>query len=182
MADFQHRANFACETDLGTDPASFLAYFTELGGGYWLTPDGELLLGVLQTNAKEANRRLAAQLMRQIGTDDAQRIKNHITARLNGDDQTRVGWTQAMRRHTIALHAYEAIAASASLDDHEADRLCDIENDIRWELIGMPAPDRPALLWKLEYLFQGSSGSLDPYNIELLAQTLADCRRLLVEG
>lgn len=60
------------------DPAAFIDYFTALGGGYWLTPDGKLWLGVLQTDANEPDRRLAAQLMRQIAPADAERIKAHL--------------------------------------------------------------------------------------------------------
>ncbi len=80
MAELLLRADSAnCNGASGVNPATFLDYFTALGGGYWLTPDGKLWLGVLQTDANEPDRKLAAQLMRHIGPDDAERIKAHLT-------------------------------------------------------------------------------------------------------
>lgn len=162
------------------NPQTFLDYFTALGGGYCLTPDGKLWLGILQTGGNPHDRNIAAQIMRQITPQDAERIKEHIAARQNGEDETRTNWTRAKRRHNIALRAYEACTDETGAE--QRDSLCDIENDARWEIIKMPAPNRPALLWKLEYLFQGPNGSLDPYSLALLEQTVADCRRLLGEG
>ena len=91
-------------------------------------------------------------------------------------------WEKAMLKFRIAERAYLHCAASEPADEDLADQICDIESDARWELIHMPAPDRLALLWKLEYLFEGSNGSLDPYGLDHLAQTIADCRRLLGEA
>jgi hypothetical protein len=87
-----------------------------------------------------------------------------------------------MSKFRIAERAYHHCAASKPLDEDRADQLCNIESNARWELLYMPAPDRPALLWKLAYLFEGSNGSLDPYGLDHLAQTIADCRRLLGEA
>ncbi|WP_072384062.1 hypothetical protein [Novosphingobium sp. NDB2Meth1] len=105
----------------------------------------------------------------------------HTTPAISAQPDAKA-WDKAMLKFRIAERAYLNCAASEPLNEDLADQLCDIESDARWELIGMPAPDRPALLWKLEYLFQGSNGSLDPYNLEHLAQTIADCRRLLGEA
>jgi len=60
------------------NPATFLEYFARNGGGYCITPDGQLWLGVVQTNTAEVDRRLATQLLRQLSPDDTQRIRDHI--------------------------------------------------------------------------------------------------------
>lgn len=163
------------------DPKIFLDYFTACGGGYCVTPDGQLWLGILQ-GCKNPDRDIAAQIMREVKPSDAERIKAYLIARENGESELADNWSAAMVRFRIAERAYLDCASTEPVDEAKADTLCDIESDARWQLIRMPAPDRPALLWKLEYLFQGSHGALDPYNIESLAQTIADCRRLLVEG
>lgn len=164
------------------DPKMFLDYFAECGGGYCLTPDRQLWLGILQTGTSKADRTVAAQIMREVTPADAERIKGYLIARENGDNEVADKWSAAMTRFRIAESAYLDCASAEVVDDEKADELCDIESDARWALMAVPAPDRPALLWKLEYLLQGSNGALDPYNIEDLAQTVADCRRLLVEG
>lgn len=64
MAAFQHRADFARETERPFSPRSFIALFTACGGGYCLTPGGQLWLGVLQTGANRGDRTMAAQIMR----------------------------------------------------------------------------------------------------------------------
>lgn len=163
------------------DPKIFLDYFTQCGGGYCLTPDGGLWLGILQGSVNP-DRDIAAQIMREVKPADAERIKAYLIAREAGESEAADNWSAALVRFRIAERAYLDHVAGEQVDEDEQDRLCDVESDARWELIKMPAPDRPALLWKLEYLFQGSNGSLDPYNVDDLAQTLADCRRLLVEG
>jgi hypothetical protein len=158
----------------------FLDYFTACGGGYAITPDGQLWLGILQ-NSDNPDRDIAAQILREVKPTDAARIKNYLIARENGLSEAADKWSAAMTRYRVAERAYLACASQDVVDEEEADRLCDIESDARWEVIQMPAPDRPALLWKLEYLLQGTNGCLDPYNVSLLAQTMEDCRRLLVE-
>lgn len=163
------------------EPKMFLDYFTACGGGYCVTPDGQLWLGVLQSSANP-DRDAALQIMREVRPSDAERIKAYLIARENGQSAIADNWSTAMNRFRIAERAYQDCANADTVDDAQADDLCGIESDARWQLIGMPAPDRTALLWKLEYLFQGSNGSLDPYNVADLAQTVADCRRLLVEG
>ena len=53
-------------------------------------------------------------------------------------------------------------------------------------VLAMPAPDREALLWKLEYLFgrdlDKGACSTDCWSAEFFAQTMADIRRLLTVG
>ena len=168
------------------NPQTFLDYFTALGGGYCLTPDGKLWLGILQTGANEADRKLAAQLVRQITPQDAERIKDHIAARQNGEDETRANWQRVKLRHTIAERAYAAFRPTENPDSEEdakkGDELAGIQYEAEKELIALPAPDRPALLWKLEYLLRGDGDSVDCWSVDFVAQTLADCRRLLGEA
>lgn len=168
------------------NPQTFLDYFTALGGGYCLTPDGKLWLGILQTGGNPHDRNIAAQIMRQITPQDAERIKEHIAARQNGEDETRANWQHVKLRHTIAERAYTAFRPTENPDSAEdakkGDELAAIQYAAEEELIEMPAPDRTALLWKLEYLLKGDGDSIDPWTMSFVAQTVADCRRLLVEG
>lgn len=56
--------------------------------------------------------------------------------------------------------------------------------EAEWALMDTPAPDQPALLWKLEKLLATNEdrGSVDPWSSEAVAQTIADARRLLGEA
>lgn len=164
------------------DPKMFLDYFTACGGGYCLTPDRQLWLGILQTGTTKGDRTIAAQIMREVTPADAERIKAYLEAKEKGESEMADNWSAAMTRFRIAERAYQDCVSAEVVDDGKADELCDIECDARWALMRMPAPDRAALLWKLEYLLQGSNGSLDPYTLENVAQTVEDMRRLLVEG
>lgn len=168
------------------NPQTFLDYFTALGGGYCLTPDSKLWLGILQTGANETDRRLAAQLIRQITPEDAERIKEHIAARQNGEDETSTNWRHVKLRHTIAERAYAAWRPNEDMNQPEdvkkGDELAGIQYEAEKELIALPAPDRTALLWKLEYLLKGDGDSVECWSLDFVAQTVADCRRLLVEG
>lgn len=168
------------------NPQTFLDYFTALGGGYCLTPDGKLWLGILQTGGNPHDRNIAAQIMRQITPQDAERIKEHIAARQNGEDETRTNWTRAMRRCTIAQRVYATFRPTedpdCEQDVRKGDELAGIQYDAERELVRLPAPDRTALLWKLEYLLKGDGDSIELWDMDFIAQTVADCRRLLVEG
>jgi len=64
--------------------------------------------------------------------------------------------------------------------DEEYERLIDIESDAQGGLMETPAPDRKALLYKLDYLLDSSgTESTDSFTAEFVAQTVADYRRLL---
>lgn len=162
------------------DPKLFLDFFTACGGGYCFTPDGQLWLGVLESDINP-DRDIAAQILREVKPSDVARIKAYLIAREKGESQIADDWSNALVKFKIAESDYRTCTSQDVIDEDEADRLCSIESDARWDMIRMPAPDRPALLWKLDYLLQGSNGTLDPYNTADLAQTVADCRRLLVE-
>lgn len=88
------------------------------------------------------------------------------------------------------LEAYEARKAHLNskydlsrLGD-EADALEDTASDLSSELIKLPAPDAPALLWKLEYLFGADAGQdyCQSWSMSLIRPVVADVRRLLSHG
>lgn len=60
--------------------------------------------------------------------------------------------------------------------------LGDKAHDARWSLMAMPAPDLPALRWKLEHLLELEGDSVAPWSAEAIADTVADMRRLIVEA
>lgn len=160
------------------NPAAFLNKLASHGGGYCLTPDGQLYLGIVHTDASASDHGLALGLIANLTGPDLDAIRQHVAAK-SVEPAIADTWSAAMDRFLIAERAYKACTSADTVDEARADDLCGIESDARWQLIGMPAPNRTALLWKLEYLFQGSNGSLDPYNVADLAQTLADMRRIL---
>jgi len=65
----------------------------------------------------------------------------------------------------------------------ESDRLCDAQCEIESTLIQMPAPDRAALLWKLEHLFgpetRGENEYSDGWCAAFMNAVMDDARRLL---
>jgi len=160
------------------NPDEWLTRFEKFGGGHVLTPEGDLDLGFFVFGRSEQDQQQARAMMASLTDDERSALKEHLTGAHRVDDQ----WSRAMLRFKIAERAYEAIGGDNAADPHAQDELCSIFSDARWDLLKMPAPNRPALLWKLEYLFQGSGGALDPYEISGLAQVIADFRRLLGEG
>lgn len=121
------------------DPKMFLDYFTACGGGYCLTPDRQLWLGILQTGTTKGDRTIAAQIMREVTPADAERIKAYLEAKEKGESEMADNWSAAMTRFRIAERAYQDCASAEVVDDEKADELCDIESDARWALMGMPA-------------------------------------------
>lgn len=63
--------------------------------------------------------------------------------------------------------------------NEEWEELADRAHDARWNLMAMPAPDLPALLWKLEYLLADEGDGVSPWTAQAVEQTVADMRRLL---
>ena len=64
----------------------------------------------------------------------------------------------------------------------EQDRLNEIETLRKWELMATPAPDRAALLWKLDQAFEpddDSDSDVPGYSKTDLRQTFAEYRRFL---
>lgn len=168
------------------DPKVFLDYFAACGGGYCLTPDGKLWLGILQTGTSSADRTICAQIMREVTPSDAERIKGYLIARENGENEIADKWSAAMTRCRIAQQAYAAFREienpDSDADARKGDELAATQAETERKLMAMPAPDRTALLWKLELLLKGDGESIEIWNLDFVAQTVADMRRLLVEG
>jgi len=82
----------------------------------------------------------------------------------------------SVRRYRQRMDEAERQSGYAAAEDLE-ERLQDQLSAATSSLITMPAPDVPALLWKMEYLLDGSA-----WSEEFLHQTLADARRLLSGG
>ncbi|MDP9414186.1 MAG: hypothetical protein M3Q08_08840 [Pseudomonadota bacterium] len=68
--------------------------------------------------------------------------------------------------------------------EDRSDALAEVAYDARWKLISdIPAPDLPALLWKLEQLLKvDEDDSVTPWSHDATQQTMADARRLLSQG
>lgn len=104
-------------------------------------------------------------------------------------------WDQAVAQHQIAaaaLKAFEVIydaayEARAGTHEHiprhieaEFDRLCDVEQHSRFELMDMPAPDARALRWKLDHLLEADwANGVSNWSCDYIRQTRADMSRLL---
>lgn len=61
-----------------TNPAAFLAELQRLGGGYCLTPDGQLYLGMVHTDASPDQHGLALGLIASLSRDNLAAIKQHV--------------------------------------------------------------------------------------------------------
>lgn len=95
----------------------------------------------------------------QAASDDYDR--NHIVLPANGPERTA---------------AIKSISDDVWAESEEfAGAVADAESD----LMGMPAPQRQALLWKLEKLLEITGDSTPSWSADYAAQTLADMRRLL---
>lgn len=82
-------------------------------------------------------------------------------------------------RHTLAMLRM-AEAPDEVIDEN--DRLHDAVLDRKHDLIAMPAPDRTALRWKLDRIFEPEEfddGFIPAWGRSVLAQTQADISRLL---
>lgn len=86
-------------------------------------------------------------------------------------------WQAGMNHFLKAEAEYKRIADLG--DDVAQDEACNAYSDARWDLIKMPAPNLPALRWKLDYILEGSHGSLDPYDLGELVQINRDIARLM---
>jgi hypothetical protein len=77
----------------------------------------------------------------------------------------------------------KAIRASFGMEEAEEEweALGERRYAAEWALMDTPAPDLPALLWKIEHLFD-EDGDLKCLNAEATAVALSDARRLLSHG
>ena len=65
-------------------------------------------------------------------------------------------------------------------DDEEAERLGEALAEAEGALMELPAPDRVALRWKLDKLFEPEAGDSTPcWSMDYVRQTIADYQRLL---
>jgi hypothetical protein len=80
------------------------------------------------------------------------------------------------------FHQRQADKGHVIPDDIEqaAESLGDHKGDLQDALMGMPAPDAAALMWKLDIAFRvDQDGSMEPLSGWYISQTIADYRRLL---
>jgi hypothetical protein len=89
----------------------------------------------------------------------------------------RAAWDQAMARRDRA----EAIYWASYNSRDDLDDLSDAWAEAEGDLMRMPSPDRPALRWKLDKIFEHDSrdDSTPSYDRHYLAQMFTDIRRLL---
>ncbi|MBB3862225.1 hypothetical protein GGQ88_003523 [Novosphingobium hassiacum] len=92
-------------------------------------------------------------------------------------DRTACNWQIAMQHFLQAEAEYQRVAPLG--DVAAQDDACNAYSDARWDLIRMGAPDLPALRWKLDYILEGSNGSLDPYGLDHLTQIKRDIAALM---
>ncbi|KHS43405.1 hypothetical protein [Novosphingobium subterraneum] len=178
MAVLQHRADFARETERPFSPRSFIALFTACGGGYCLTPGGQLWLGVLQTGSERADRTMAAQIMRVLTPENIESIREYL---LSGDSAGPLqgAWNEGKARYDRAVQEFDAKAAEDPACD-ALDQLCDVLTDTEDSLFRMNAPSMQAVLWKLDRLQEEADGSsINPGQIK---QVSDDIRRLFGEA
>ena len=83
-------------------------------------------------------------------------------------------------RDALAAHNHETGMDAA---DEQMEALAAREAELERGAMQMPAPDRAALLWKLEILLKpdedDEDGALSSYRFSYYSQTVADMRRLL---
>lgn len=100
-------------------------------------------------------------------------------------------WSPVIRRNAATIRdawlAYRETHERLGLGpvNEESDRLCDVQCSIEGTLIEMPAPDRPALLWKLERLFGPEAWDGNDFSPAWCAKwmntVMNDARRLLAQ-
>lgn len=100
--------------------------------------------------------------------------RNGQVARFHVDPRDLNAWDQHLSpvfRHKAAAireawlaHRGTSERLGADAAGEESDRLCDAQCELEGTLIQMPAPDRSALLWKLEHLFGPETRGDDQYS------------------
>lgn len=178
MAVLQHRADFARETERPFSPRTFINWFTACGGGYSLTPGGQLWLGVIQTGAEEPDRRMAMQLMRVLTPEQIESVRDYLLSR-EGFSPQRAAWEDAKARLDDAVRDFDALEAALPGCD-ELDAICDVMTSTQDELFDAPAPTMQAVLWKLDHLQEVAEGAF--VTPKQLAQVSTDIRRLFGEA
>lgn len=178
MAVLQHRADFARETERPFSPRSFIALFTACGGGYCLTPGGQLWLGVFQTGSTRADRTMAAQIMRVLTPENIESVREYLLTGANAGP-LQSAWDEGKARYDEVVREFDAMAAHDPGCD-ALDQLCYVMTDAEDGLFRMNAPSMQAVLWKLDRLQEEADGS--SINPDQIKQVSDDIRRLFGEA
>jgi hypothetical protein len=108
----------------------------------------------------------------KIVVDDTvrERYNEHIAicrGAIRADEERKAGIAAIERKHGYA----EA--------EQKMETLGDARYETEWALMDLPAPDLPALRWKLEKLLEIENSSTAPWSSEAVGQTVADIQRLM---
>lgn len=166
------------------NPAFFLAEFIDVGGGYCLTPDGQLCLGVLHEGASARDEAKVFEAIQRLTPADKDGIKAHLAGG-GGAASRAVMWGVAMARYETAQRnradMLEREKAGEAIDRDEDDRICNELYDARDTVLALPAPGRAELVWKLETAISDiSDQSGVSWIVPTLAPTVAEVRAYLV--
>lgn len=136
----------------------------------------------------DRNSSLAAHVSLEAGW--ATLMASYLAAKQAEDDYADGGWTPAYDREQAFANTHSGIreqlykdhpeeCISSQVDD-EVERLLEVRCRFEDALMRTPAPDGEALRWKLDYLLRDDGdGSVFCWNIEFIAQTADDYRRIL---
>ena len=101
-------------------------------------------------------------------------MRRYLDAKAATDRYLEQVWRPAYNRRSPGTHSL------ADRIENEAERLSDAEHAAHDMLIGMPAPNRAAVRWKLDYLLgTDHDGYNSAWSESYIRQTIADYRRLL---
>lgn len=88
----------------------------------------------------------------------------------------RIAWSEAVAAFRLMMRALDEAA------DDDFDEVSERFSGVAEKMIKTPAPDCPALLFKLEHLFGAESGGSACYCEEWTEAFMADAHRLLWSG
>ena len=149
------------------DPALWLDRFKSFGGTVWLDPlSGQLCIGWEIASYTDLQNHAARETYRAV-EKRPERIEA-VKALLQ--DQAR--WKATLAEFEALNWVQEPDETDGTDDDIERAGM------LSRRLMEMPAPDRSALRWKLDYILAEENGCAS-YTAGYLAQTLADYRRFL---
>lgn len=165
------------------NPAIFLAEFIDLGGGYCLTPDNQLCLGVLHGSDGEQDGVKVLEAIQRLTPADKDVIKAHLAGGGGAASRAQI-WGEAMTHYEVTQRNYAEMRkreqAGETIGRDEDNRISGAFFDADTDLLMLRAPNRAALMWKLERLLACPGGALDPWTSELVAPTMEDLRAFLI--
>lgn len=165
------------------NPAIFLAEFVGLGGGYCLTPDGQLCLGVLHGGDGAQDGAKVLEAIQRLTPADKDGIKAHLAGG-GGAASRALVWADAMACYETAQRNYanmlEREQAGETIDHDEDNRIGEVLFDARMGVLSARAPNRAALMWKLEQLLSCPDGAVESWTSGLIAPTMEDLRTFLI--